>query len=89
MSVQAAGEGGKRFEKSGNEEFATQLSQWNFAERGVLRAREVAHKQAGASEVNPPVYRIKDDVVSQPAVSPACCSHCCLHVAFAGVFCDH
>lgn len=53
---------GKRYEKSGNEALANDLSQWVFKENGVLRVGTVAHHRVG--ETNAPVaYTIGDDVV--------------------------
>ncbi|RKO91975.1 Dolichyl-diphosphooligosaccharide--protein glycosyltransferase subunit WBP1, partial [Blyttiomyces helicus] len=48
--------------KSGNEEFATALSEWAFQERGVLRI--VKHKHHRLNEVDQHgIYRIKDEMV--------------------------
>jgi oligosaccharyltransferase complex subunit beta len=51
----------KTFEKSGNEQFAKQLVQWLFQERGILRAVNVQHHRAGET-VAPATYTIKDDI---------------------------
>lgn len=54
---------GKLYEKSGNEEFAIELSKWTFGERGMLRARDLQHRlQQKDAQLNPLAYRIKDDV---------------------------
>ncbi|KAJ0982660.1 hypothetical protein J5N97_010915 [Dioscorea zingiberensis] len=50
-----------KFEKSGNEQFVTELSKWVFHERGHLKAVNVNHHKIGeASE--PAMYRINDDL---------------------------
>ncbi|KAL9078980.1 MAG: hypothetical protein Q9157_002123 [Trypethelium eluteriae] len=63
--------------KTGNQDFAKKLSEWTFQEVGVLKVGELTHYQnegdkkgvlnqtaIGASELNPKIYKIKDDVVS-------------------------
>jgi len=62
VQVYSAEGTGKKHAKSGNEEFAIELSQWNFAERGLLRASNLTHKLAGSHTVNPQQYRIKDEI---------------------------
>jgi len=53
--------GGMRYEKSGNQDLADNLSQWVFKERGVLRVGEITHNKKG--EKKPPVaYTIMEDV---------------------------
>jgi oligosaccharyltransferase complex subunit beta len=53
--------GGQRFEKCGNQDLATSLSQWVFKEKGVLRVGKVAHKKQG--EKQPPAfYTIMDNI---------------------------
>jgi oligosaccharyltransferase complex subunit beta len=47
---------------SGNEAFAAALSEWNFGERGVLRARNLEHRVVGAAVANPEQYRVGDEV---------------------------
>jgi len=62
-SVQKYSSDGKtteRFEKSGNEQFVTELTKWTFKERGVLQSSNVVHKNIGTNETNPGVYRIND-----------------------------
>ncbi|CAN1224902.1 Dolichyl-diphosphooligosaccharide--protein glycosyltransferase 48 kDa subunit, partial [Linum perenne] len=59
-SVQKAGSSLK-YEKSGNEEFATELSKWVFHERGHLKAGNIRHLKVGETE-EPAMYRIKDDI---------------------------
>lgn len=52
----------KRFDKSGNEELSSALSQWVFKEKGVLRVVSVKHNKVGESA--PPVaYTIKENIV--------------------------
>jgi len=54
---------GKKFAKSGNEEFAVELSKWNFQGRGLLRASGLTHRLADHSgAVNPLAYRVKDHI---------------------------
>ncbi|KAK4803953.1 hypothetical protein SAY86_003770 [Trapa natans] len=50
-----------RLEKSGNEQFLTEISKWVFHERGHLKAVNVRHHKSG-DEDEPAVYRIKDDL---------------------------
>ncbi|KAK2665268.1 hypothetical protein Ddye_003842 [Dipteronia dyeriana] len=57
--VQKAGSSTK-YEKSGNEEFFTELSKWVFHERGHLKAVNVRHHKVGESD-EPAMYRINDD----------------------------
>jgi len=52
----------KRYPKSGNEDLASELSQWNFQERGLLRASNLTHKQVGATQLNPLTYRVNDQI---------------------------
>eukprot|EP01118_Nematostelium_gracile_P013861 TRINITY_DN528_c0_g1_i1.p1 TRINITY_DN528_c0_g1~~TRINITY_DN528_c0_g1_i1.p1 ORF type:complete len:450 (+),score=128.01 TRINITY_DN528_c0_g1_i1:40-1350(+) len=47
--------------KSGNEDFAKQLVQWLFQERGILRAINVKHHRVGET-VAPATYTIKEDI---------------------------
>ncbi|XP_044487869.1 dolichyl-diphosphooligosaccharide--protein glycosyltransferase 48 kDa subunit-like [Mangifera indica] len=58
--VQKAGSSIKH-EKSGNEQFLTELSKWVFHERGHLKAMNVRHHKVGESE-EPAIYRINDDL---------------------------
>lgn len=53
---------GKKFDKSGNEELAIELSKWLFKERGVLRAVEIKHHEVGQKEA-PNAYTIKQEMV--------------------------
>lgn len=59
-SVQKAGSSNK-YEKSGNEQFVTELSKWVFHERGHLKAINVKHHKVGEAE-DPAMYRINDDL---------------------------
>ncbi|XP_031267046.1 dolichyl-diphosphooligosaccharide--protein glycosyltransferase 48 kDa subunit isoform X2 [Pistacia vera] len=58
--VQKAGSSTKH-EKSGNEQFLTELSKWVFHERGHLKAVNVRHHKVGESD-EPAIYRINDDL---------------------------
>lgn len=58
--VQKAGSPTKH-EKSGNEQFLTELSKWVFHERGHLKAMNVRHHKAGESD-EPTIYRVNDDL---------------------------
>ncbi|EMC94052.1 hypothetical protein BAUCODRAFT_26266 [Baudoinia panamericana UAMH 10762] len=74
-SVQLPG-AGKKSEKTANKAFAQKLSAWTFKELGVLRVGSVSHylnegSQKGVSnttavgaalDINPTIYRIKNDV---------------------------
>lgn len=60
-AVQKAGSSTKH-EKSGNEQFLTELSKWVFHERGHLKAVNVTHHRAGESDDEPAIYRINDDL---------------------------
>jgi oligosaccharyltransferase complex subunit beta len=52
---------------TGNRDFAAQVSGWTFKEFGVLKVGKLVHHLAegGDGEVNPKIYRIKNDVVSR------------------------
>ncbi|CAI9758385.1 unnamed protein product [Fraxinus pennsylvanica] len=58
--VQKAGSSYK-FEKSGNEQFVTELSKWVFHERGHLKAVNLKHNKVGGTD-EPSMYRINDDL---------------------------
>jgi oligosaccharyltransferase complex subunit beta len=47
-----------------NREFITSLSAWAFKELGVLRVNSIEHQLKDSDEVNPEIYRIKNEVVS-------------------------
>lgn len=55
---------GGKAAKADNREFAKRLSGWTFQELGVLRVNGVEHHLKDDAEVNPSLYRIKQDVVS-------------------------
>ncbi|KAK8624828.1 hypothetical protein V6N13_089714 [Hibiscus sabdariffa] len=59
--VQKAGSTTKH-EKSGNEQFLTELSKWVFHERGHLKAVNVKHHKVGETN-EPALYRINDELV--------------------------
>ncbi|BBH07877.1 dolichyl-diphosphooligosaccharide-protein glycosyltransferase 48kDa subunit family protein [Prunus dulcis] len=59
-AVQKAGSS-KKYEKSGNEQFVTELSKWIFHERGHLKAVNVRHHKVGETD-EPAIYRINDDL---------------------------
>ncbi|CAK9225976.1 unnamed protein product [Sphagnum troendelagicum] len=51
---------GLRYAKSGNEQFAVELSKWTFHERGHLKAINLQHHKSGGSGDEPSMYRITD-----------------------------
>ncbi|MCO5566336.1 hypothetical protein L7F22_020013 [Adiantum nelumboides] len=53
--------GSSSYEKSGNEQFATELSKWVFHERGHLKAINVCHHRIGEIQ-EPAMYRITDNL---------------------------
>ncbi|KAL3861042.1 hypothetical protein ACJMK2_007133 [Sinanodonta woodiana] len=53
--------GGKRYEKSGNQELALNLAQWVFKEKGVLKVGTVKHHKKGDKEP-PQAYTVTDVV---------------------------
>uniref|UniRef100_A0A7N0T4N4 Dolichyl-diphosphooligosaccharide--protein glycosyltransferase 48 kDa subunit n=1 Tax=Kalanchoe fedtschenkoi TaxID=63787 RepID=A0A7N0T4N4_KALFE len=59
-SVQKAGSATKH-EKSGNEQFLSEISKWVFHERGHLKAVNVKHNKVGEDN-EPAIYRITDDL---------------------------
>ncbi|XP_022775274.1 dolichyl-diphosphooligosaccharide--protein glycosyltransferase 48 kDa subunit-like [Durio zibethinus] len=59
-AVQKAGSPFK-FEKSGNEQFVTEISKWVFHERGHLKAVDLRHHKVGETD-EPAMYRIKDNL---------------------------
>lgn len=48
-------------EKSGNEQFLTEVSKWVFHERGHLKAVNLRHHKVGEKD-EPAIYRITDDL---------------------------
>ena len=55
--------GSSSTQKSGNAEFAEELTRWAFQERGVLRQREVFHYHKDNKTELASVYRVGDDAV--------------------------
>ncbi|CAG8677307.1 10463_t:CDS:2, partial [Cetraspora pellucida] len=51
-----------RFPKSGNEDFAKDLTKWTFQEKGVLKVTSKHHHKEGEGE-ELEIYRIKDNIV--------------------------
>lgn len=73
-------------EKTVNREFAQQLTEWTFKEVGLLNVLSVQHHEVGSSskagenttqigELNPDIYRIKNDVVSVVILGPVLLSY--------------
>ncbi|KAI9372564.1 Dolichyl-diphosphooligosaccharide--protein glycosyltransferase subunit WBP1 [Aspergillus egyptiacus] len=64
--------GGKEV-KTGNREFAKQLTAWTFKETGVLKVGKIEHHLAkddlSAEDLNPKIYRIKNETVFSVEVS--------------------
>ncbi|KAI3700784.1 hypothetical protein L2E82_45422 [Cichorium intybus] len=58
--VQKAGSSNK-YAKSGNQQFATEISKWVFHERGHLKAVNVRHHRVGETD-EPAIYRINDEL---------------------------
>ncbi|EFN80101.1 dolichyl-diphosphooligosaccharide--protein glycosyltransferase 48 kDa subunit [Harpegnathos saltator] len=56
------GQGGQKYEKSGNQVMAKTMAQWVFKENGVIRVSSVHHHRIGESQP-PAAYTIMDDVV--------------------------
>ncbi|PTB35700.1 uncharacterized protein TrAFT101_010550 [Trichoderma asperellum] len=53
--------GGMSF-RTDNQNFAQRVSGWTFQETGVVRVNSIEHKLQGSDELNPSIYRIKNDV---------------------------
>jgi len=52
---------GKKFPKSGNEEFVNEIMSWCFGGRGILKATNLQHRLSDKSgQANPLAYRIND-----------------------------
>ncbi|KAF7559339.1 hypothetical protein G7046_g4810 [Stylonectria norvegica] len=60
---------GEKSVKPVNREFAKNLSGWAFQELGVLRVNEIEHRLEEDNEINPTIYRVKQDVVYNISVS--------------------
>jgi len=62
-----AGKGAKSV-KTSNRAFAKEISAWTFSETGVLKVGRIEHYlntgNATSREMNPQLYRVKNDVVS-------------------------
>ncbi|XP_065875198.1 dolichyl-diphosphooligosaccharide--protein glycosyltransferase 48 kDa subunit [Euphorbia lathyris] len=54
-------ESSTKYDKSGNQQFVTELSKWIFHERGHLKAVNLRHQKVGETD-EPSMYRIKDDL---------------------------
>jgi len=52
----------KNADKSGNEDFCSELSLWLFQGRGMLRAGAISHRLAEGGPLNPLAYRVKDNI---------------------------
>ncbi|KAM0247633.1 hypothetical protein ACHAQJ_009773 [Trichoderma viride] len=48
--------------RTDNKNFARRVSGWAFQETGVVRVNNVEHKLQDSDELNPEIYRIKNDV---------------------------
>lgn len=60
-----------------NREFAKQLTAWTFKETGVLKVGKIEHHLAtdgevAAEDLNPKIYRIKNETVCGPESHPIC-----------------
>ncbi len=64
-------------DKSGNEEFVKQLTQWTFQEKGVLKMIGYNHHKENETE-QLDWYRVKDEIVSKSIVRRALCLYSCL-----------
>ncbi|KAL6872087.1 Dolichyl-diphosphooligosaccharide-protein glycosyltransferase 48kDa subunit [Trichoderma novae-zelandiae] len=61
LDAKVAKPGGKST-KTQNKEFARRVAGWTFQEIGVLRVNSVEHRLQGSEELNPGIYRVKNDV---------------------------
>lgn len=65
-TVKKPGDDGKG-SKTVNREFAKQLTCWTFHEAGVLKVGKIEHylaeNEGSPAEVNPKIYRVKNDIV--------------------------
>lgn len=52
---------GKKFDKSGNEDFTKSIISWAFQERGILRYKNLIHHRKGETKA-PDVYTIKENI---------------------------
>jgi oligosaccharyltransferase complex subunit beta len=60
---------------TGNRDFAAKVSGWTFKEFGVLKVGKLEHhlSEGGDGEINPKIYRIKNDVVGRPPNTETLC----------------
>lgn len=49
--------------RAGNKEFADRVAEWTFQESGVLKVEKIEHRLANGTEINPKMYRVKNDIV--------------------------
>lgn len=63
---------GNKAAAADNRAFAKTLSAWAFKEIGVLRVNGVEHHLKDDAEINPGLYRIKNDVVSDGPDQSTC-----------------
>lgn len=71
FSASVKGPDDKKQVTTANRDFAKQLSAWTFKELGVLKVGTIEHYLSDKDgniegEVNPKIYRIKNDIVSVP-----------------------
>jgi oligosaccharyltransferase complex subunit beta len=71
FSASVKGPDDKKQVPTANRDFAKQLSAWTFKELGVLQVGKIEHFLSDKDgniegEVNPKIYRIKNDIVSVP-----------------------
>ncbi|EIT76341.1 oligosaccharyltransferase [Aspergillus oryzae 100-8] len=66
-TVKAPGDG--KESETANREFAKQLTAWTFKETGVLKVGKIEHHLAEGGELNPKIYRIKNETVFSIEVS--------------------
>ncbi|KAF7546047.1 hypothetical protein G7Z17_g8697 [Cylindrodendrum hubeiense] len=59
----------ERPQYTSNREFWTSLTAWTFKELGVLRVNSIEHHIVGDDEINPGLYRVKNDVAYKISIS--------------------
>jgi oligosaccharyltransferase complex subunit beta len=79
FSAKVKGPNGQKQSSTVNREFAKQLSAWTFHETGVLKVGKIEHYLNGKDgviigDVNPKIYRIKNDVVCIDFLLPTLCA---------------
>jgi len=52
----------RSYPKSGNRAFCLGVALWTFQRRGVLEWSAPRHRKTATGELNPPLYRVNDDV---------------------------